>query len=80
MMDASVLPELPNPATVTARFPEHVTAKLATEKLVRDAPADRRCDVLSSKDDRVMLEVISSKSELAWVTEILRRDVDELSP
>jgi len=80
MMDDSVLPDVPDPATVTARFPDHVTAKLAIEKLVRDVPVDRRSTELSDEGEQVMLEVTISKLDLDRVTEILRRAGGELSP
>ena len=80
LLDASAPPELLDPATVAARFADHVTAKLAIEKLVRDVPVDRRCATLSEEGDRVMLEVTSSKSDLDRVTEILRRGGGEVSP
>jgi hypothetical protein len=43
VLESPALPELADPATVTARFADHVTAKLAIEKLVHDVPVDRRC-------------------------------------
>jgi hypothetical protein len=80
MMDDSVLPDVPDPATVTARFPDHVTAKLAIEKLVRDVPMDRRCATLSEEGGAILLKATSSKSDLERVTEILRRGGGDLSP
>jgi hypothetical protein len=80
LMDSSASPEVLDPATVAARFADHVTAKLAIEKLVRDVPVDRRSTELSDEGERVMLEVTISKLDLDRVTEILRRAGGELSP
>ena len=79
LMESSAPPEVLDPAKVTAHFANHVTAKLAVEKLVRDVPVDRRCATLSDKGDRVMLEVTSSKSNVDRVTEILRGGGGEVS-
>jgi hypothetical protein len=80
MLDASDELHVPNPTTVTAHFPDHVTAKLALEKLVRDVPLDRRCAVLSDESSGTTLELTISKSAIDRVTEILRGGSGDLRP
>jgi hypothetical protein len=72
MMDAPDELHVPNSTSVTAHFPDHVTAKLAVEKLVRDVPIDRRSAALSKDSSPTMLEVTSSEANVDRVTEILR--------
>jgi hypothetical protein len=80
MLDASDELQVPDPTTVTAHFPDHVTAKLAIEKLVRDVPLDRRCAVLSDESNGTRLELTISKSDMDRVTEILHRGGGTLPP
>lgn len=72
MMDAPGMPETPDAATVNARFKDHVTAKLAVEKLVRDVPLDRRSATLSDEGGGVNLAITASQSDMGRITEILR--------
>ena len=80
MMDASDEVHVPDSTTVTALFPDRVTAKLAIEKLVRDVPLDRRCAALSEESSGTTLELTISKSNMDRVTEILRGGGGDLPP
>lgn len=78
MMPATEKPELPHPIHVTARFADSVTAKLAVEQLVRDIPLDRACAELSEEGAKTLLEVTTTRTDLARVTGILRAGGGEL--
>jgi hypothetical protein len=78
MLDASDELHVPDPTTMTAQFPDHVTAKLAIEKLVRDVPLYRRCAALSEESSRTTLELTISKSDTERVVEMLRRGGGDL--
>ena len=80
MLDTSDELHVPDPTTVTAHFPDHVTAKLAIEKLVRDVPLDRRCAALSEDSSGTTLELIISRSDVDRVTEMLCRGGGDLPP
>lgn len=64
--------DIVDPATSTARFPDHVTAKLAIEKLVRDIPLDRRCTDLVEFAGGFVLSVTASRPDRERIQEILR--------
>jgi hypothetical protein len=80
MLAASDELQVRDPTTVTAHFPDAVTAKLAVEKLVRDIPLDRRCAALSEERGGTTLELTISKSDMDRVTEILRGGGGDLAP
>lgn len=72
MMDASDKPDVSDPTTVTARFQDHVAAKLAIERLVRDLPLDQRCATLSEEGGATTLEITISKPDKERAMEMLR--------
>ncbi|MCW8088267.1 hypothetical protein [Sabulicella glaciei] len=79
MMDASDKPDVPNPKSLTARFQDHVTAKLAVEKLVRDLPLDPRCATLSEASGATTLQLTISGSDTDRAMEMLRSGGGDLS-
>jgi len=79
LMEAAEQPALLDPAMVTARLPDHVTAKLAVEKLVRDIPLDRRSISISEEGGRSMLEVNASKPDMERIIQLLRASGGEIS-
>ncbi|WP_207540943.1 hypothetical protein [Sabulicella rubraurantiaca] len=79
MMDASDKSNVADPTMVSARFQDHVTAKLAVEKLVRDLPLDQRCATLSEEGGKTTLEITLSKSDKDRAVEMLRGSGGDLS-
>ena len=72
MLDASEELQVSDPTRVAAQFPDHVTAKLAVERLVREAPLDRRSAVLSEEGEGTRLEITCSKSVADRVVEMVQ--------
>jgi hypothetical protein len=73
MMGASDKLDVPDATNLTARFPDHVTAKLAAEKLVRDIPLDRRSIVFSEEGAGATLQITAARSDMERVAEMLDR-------
>jgi hypothetical protein len=73
MMDAEPQVNIPDGATVSARFADQVSAKLALERLVREIPLDRRGANLSSEGEAHMLEVTAPRADIERVAEMLRK-------
>ena len=80
MMDSSDELQVPDPTQVTAQFPDHVTAKLVVERLVREAPLDRRSAVLSDEGDGTRLDITCSKPVVDRVMDIVRGGGGTLVP
>jgi len=58
---------------VTARFPDHESAKLAVEQLVRDGALDRRHVAIEHDDAGVRVTAHAPRDGAARVGELLRR-------
>jgi hypothetical protein len=78
MMDASGKPDIPDAATVTARFRDHVAAKLVIEKLVRAIPMDRRLASISEEGGATLLTITAPRADKQRVEETLRESGGEV--
>ncbi len=73
LMGDDAAPPVPAGDTISARFPDRETAKLALEQVVREGPVDRRCVELRPGDDAVTLEVQAPSEQAERIRELLRK-------
>lgn len=59
--------------TVSRRFPDAESAKLAVESLVRDAPIDRRCADIRQGGDGVTVAVAAPRADAQRIRTLLER-------
>jgi hypothetical protein len=73
MLAESPMPQSGDSATVTARFKDRETAKLAIEQVVREGPIDRRCTELRPGDDTVTVEVRAPRADAERICTLPRQ-------
>ena len=59
--------------TLSMRFPDSETAKLALEAAVREGPIDRRCAEIALDDDRVMMRLEVPRVDRERLDGLLRK-------
>jgi hypothetical protein len=59
--------------TLSLRFPDSETAKLALEAAVREGPIDRRCAEVTLDDDRVMMRLEVPRADRERLDGLLRK-------
>ena len=59
--------------TLSMRFPDSETAKLALEAAVREGPIDRRCADISMDDDRVTMRLEVPRADQERMNGLLRK-------
>jgi hypothetical protein len=59
--------------TLTARFRDPESAKLAVEELVRSGPVDRRATHIRAHDDAVLVQIIVSRGDAERLQDMLQK-------
>jgi hypothetical protein len=59
--------------TITARFRDAQSAKLAVEEVVRNGPVDRRATQIRAHDDAVIVQVTASRADSERLVKMLER-------
>ena len=75
MMEASGSKPAPcdDGVTLSMRFPDSETAKLALEAAVREGPIDRRCAAIELDDDRVTMRLDVPRADRDRLDGLLRK-------
>ncbi|MCO6417785.1 hypothetical protein JYK14_16680 [Siccirubricoccus sp. KC 17139] len=73
MMPDGAAPTNPDAVTLSLRFPESESAKLALEAAVREGPLDRRCASIDLDDDRVTMRLDVPRADAKRMEALMRR-------
>ena len=73
MQGSGAKPSHDDSVTLSLRFPDSESAKLALESAVRDGPVDRRCAQIDLDDDRVTMRLDVPRADRDRIDGLLRK-------